>query len=147
MLAMTYSLHMCQECSVECGMEGGLFGDRRVKWILVDRWACGSLSPTEPSSSCQGSGETGDTGLAPAAPSGAASQSMRPCLSLFSTKSGLLAWNLLYQQFLVGARLWIWEQDGSFLSTWLLAKEGVLCQGQCARAEDSAFLLGAWAAL
>lgn len=72
---------------------------------------------------------------------------MCPCLSLFSTKSRLLAWNHLYQQFLVGARLWSREQDGSVLSTWLLGKEGMLCQGQCARAEDSAFLLGAWAAL
>lgn len=117
-----------------------------MKWILVDRWACGRLSRTAPLSSFQGSGGTGDTGLALLAPSGPASQSMCPCLSLFSTKSGLLAWNHLYQQFLVGARLWSWEQDGSFLSAWLLGKEGVLCQGQCARAEDSAFLLGAWAA-
>lgn len=128
---------------MECGKEGGLFGDRRVKWILVELWARGCLSHTAPSSSCQGSEETGDTGLALAAPSGPASQSMRPCLSHFSTKSGLLAWNHLHQQFLVGARLWSREQDGSFLSTWLLDKEGMLCQGQCARAEDSALLLGA----
>lgn len=126
---------------MECGKEGGLFGDRIVKWILVDYWARGHLSHTVSSSSCQGSGQTGDTGLTLAAPSGPASQSMRPCLSLFSTKSGLLAWKHLYQQFLIGAGLWSREQDGSFLSTWLLGKEGVLCQGQCARAEDSAFLL------
>lgn len=34
-----------------------------MKWILVDRWAHGCLSHTAPSNSCQGSGETGDTGL------------------------------------------------------------------------------------
>lgn len=118
-----------------------------MKWILVDRWAHGCLSHTAPSNSCQGSGETGDTGLAFAAPSGPASQSMRPCLSPFSTKSGLLAGNHLYQQFVAGARLCSREQDGSFLSAWLLGKEGMLCQGQCARAEHSALLLGARAAL
>lgn len=75
-----------------------------------------------------------------AAPSGPTAQSMRPCLSHFSTKSRLLAWNHLHQQFLGGARLGSREQDGSFLSAWLLGKEGVLCQGQCARAEDSAVL-------
>lgn len=72
---------------------------------------------------------------------------MRPCLSPFSTKSGLLAGNHLYQQFVAGARLCSREQDGSFLSAWLLGKEGMLCQGQCARTEHSALLLGARAAL
>lgn len=58
-MVLIYSLHMYQECSVECGKEGGLFGDRRVKWLLMDLWTRGYLSHTAPSSSCQGSGEMG----------------------------------------------------------------------------------------
>lgn len=104
-----------------------------VKRIPLDCWAYGRLSCVAPSGSCQRSGETGDTSLALPAPAGPATQSMRPCLSLSSTKSRLLASKLPSSAVSPRCQAVGWSGSGAgrLLSVDLAAREGgvgVLCQ-------------------
>lgn len=102
--------------------------------------------------SCQGSGLTGDTSLALPAPAGLAVWSMRSCFSLSSAKSGLLASKPPSSAVSPRCQAVGWRSLGAgrLLYVDLAAGEGGVCcvrDRACAGAEDSAFLLGAQAAL
>lgn len=109
---------------LSCG--GSLRDSRVVKWILLDQWACGWLSPAS---------APGRLGI----PAGLFQPKQdlwhgacTPVSASPSQSPGSWLQNPVHQHFPLGARLWAGAAQGqasSFLLTWLPAGRAVLCPG------------------